>query len=153
VWSGLNWLRVQSSGKILWTWWWPFGFCNSRRCFDDCQFSRNTLYSGADQFLREVMILTLSKGWLVMLIGLLCTFFPRFIKCKITICSRGIYPRWYIPWKGRGIGPFDSTASSHSATGAGVAASTCSAAGLAAAAPRQSTAVHCHHLCSTRNGH
>ena len=152
MWIGLNWLRVQSIGKILWTWWWPFGFCNNR-CFDDCQFSRNTLYSGADQFLGEVMIQALSKGWHVMLIGLLCTFFPRFIKRKITICSWGIYPRWYIPWKGRGIGPIGSTASSHSATGAGVAVSTYSAAGPTAAAHRQSTAVHCNHLCSTRNGH
>jgi hypothetical protein len=30
VWNGFNWLRIGSSGGLLWTWQWTFGFLKSK---------------------------------------------------------------------------------------------------------------------------
>jgi hypothetical protein len=32
--TGFGWLRIGSSGGVLWTWWWTFGFHKENKLFD-----------------------------------------------------------------------------------------------------------------------
>jgi hypothetical protein len=47
--SGLSWLRIGSSGGLLWKRWWIFGFHKERIFFDNwvtISFSNNILHHG-----------------------------------------------------------------------------------------------------------
>jgi hypothetical protein len=56
-WNGFSWLRIGSSGGLLWTWWWTFGFDKKVGYFltswVTISFANNMLHHGVSEWVSE----------------------------------------------------------------------------------------------------